>query len=90
MVPQHGATRHGIHGQRLSIWFWQHRQHMLGEDPTISAARPCTVRAIVATVRRARGRPRIRERKMHDNTSGSSSGASRMPGPNWQQSWTSG
>ena len=36
--------------ERLSIWFWQRRQHMLGEDPAVNAARLRVVRATAATV----------------------------------------
>ena len=36
--------------ERLSIWFWQHRQHMLGEDLAVNAASMRALRVTAATV----------------------------------------
>ena len=46
-TEQHGLTNTA---EKLSMWFWQHRQHMLGEDPTMNAARMHTMRATTATM----------------------------------------
>ena len=74
--------------EMLSRWFWQHRQHMLGEDPAVNAARMRAVGVTAATVgqlgaherrTRAKRKENARQRKQEG-----------MPGPKWQRTQISG
>ena len=81
--------------ERFSMWFWQHRQHMLGKDPAVNAARLRAVRAAAAVVGRKEAHERRTKIQRKENArrrqqERQRSGPSGTLGPRWQRSQISG
>ena len=53
--------------ERLSIWFWQHRQRMLREDPAVNAARLRAVKAMTLSVGQSEAQERRSKAQRKEN-----------------------